>query len=54
MIPVYGIRVKDPALFISWSRGKVFNRRTLKKEAIKFVIMGEKKIPYVSKKILSD
>lgn len=54
MIPIYGIRAKDPALFISWSRGKVLNRRTFKNEPIKFVTMGEKKVPYVSKKILSD
>ena len=54
MIPVYGIREKDPSLFIKWSTGEVVNRRTCKTEKMKFVTMGNKHIPYVSKNIIGD
>lgn len=50
------IRLKEAnkkcPLFVDWTQGTVTNKVTLVEENIKFVLVGEKHIPYVSKRII--
>lgn len=55
LISIKNARAKDPALFISWSKGVVINRRTFEKSKIIYKTEEDnKKYGFVSDKILGD